>query len=64
MTTKLIHRNGIFACDVMLGICGGLADSGKKRVGTCDDASSQMEYFCNPDNAANDSIVAIDTGLQ
>jgi len=36
-------------------------DSTKTRVGTCNDAKSQMEYFCNPDNAANDSMVAIGT---
>ncbi len=36
-------------------------DSRKTRVGTCDDAKSQMEYFCNPDNAATDSMVAIGT---
>ncbi len=31
------------------------------RVGTCNDAKSQMEYFCNPDNAASDSMVALGT---
>ncbi|MGH8631100.1 MAG: hypothetical protein ACREU7_10085 [Burkholderiales bacterium] len=36
-------------------------DSKKTRVGTCADAKSQMEYFCNPDNAASDSMVAIGT---
>ena len=37
------------------------AESDKTRVGTCTDAKSQMEYFCNPDNAASDSMVAIGT---
>ncbi len=37
------------------------ADEQKTRVGTCADAKSQMEYFCNPDNAASDSMVAIGT---
>ena len=36
-------------------------DSTRTRVGTCNDAKSQMEYFCNPDNAATDSMVAIGT---
>jgi len=36
-------------------------DSKKTRVGTCSDAKSQMEYLCNPDNAASDSMVAIGT---
>ena len=35
--------------------------SAKTRVGTCNDAKSQMEYFCNPDNAATDSMVALGT---
>jgi hypothetical protein len=35
--------------------------SRKTRVGTCSDAKSQMEYFCNPANAASDSMVAIGT---
>lgn len=37
------------------------AEPAKTRVGTCNDAKSQMEYFCNPDNAARDSMVAIGT---
>jgi hypothetical protein len=37
------------------------AESNKTRVGTCNDARNQMEYFCNPDNAASDSMVAIGT---
>ncbi|MEK6209638.1 MAG: hypothetical protein AABM64_04560 [Pseudomonadota bacterium] len=36
-------------------------DSKKTRVGTCKDAKSQREYFCNPANAASDSMVAIGT---
>ena len=37
------------------------ADSNKTRVGTCNDARSQMDYFCNPANAASDSMVALGT---
>ena len=37
------------------------AEPAKTRVGTCNDAKSQMEYFCNPDNAASDSMVALGT---
>ena len=40
---------------------GAAAESNKTRVGTCNDAKSQREYFCNPDNAASDSMVAIGT---
>lgn len=31
------------------------------RVGTCEDAKSQMEYFCETKNAAKDSMVSIGT---
>lgn len=32
-----------------------------ERAGNCRDAKSQMEYFCDPKNAATDSMVAIGT---
>ena len=32
-----------------------------ERAGTCADAKSQMDYFCNSDNSASDSMVAIGT---
>ncbi len=32
-----------------------------ERAGNCRDANSQMEYFCDESNAANDSMVAIGT---
>jgi hypothetical protein len=37
------------------------AETTKTRVGTCNDAKNQMEYFCNPANAASDSMVALGT---
>jgi len=37
------------------------AEEKAPRVGPCEDAKSQMEYFCNPANAASDSMVAIGT---
>jgi hypothetical protein len=47
---------------VLTALTSGADDDSKKtRVGTCNDAKSQMEYFCNPDNAASDSMVAIGT---
>ena len=33
----------------------------KTRVGTCEDAKKQMEYFCNEKNAKNDSMVQMGT---
>lgn len=47
---------------VLTALSSAAADDSKKtRVGTCNDARSQMEYFCNPANAASDSMVAIGT---
>lgn len=37
------------------------ADKKDERAGTCADAKSQMEYFCDEKNAASDSMVAIGT---
>ena len=37
-----------------------LADD-KTRVGTCEDAKSQMEYFCDPDRGKNDTMVQMGT---
>ena len=43
----------------------GLAsDEGKTRVGTCEDARSQQEYFCDMKNAENDSMVALGTACR
>ena len=33
----------------------------KTRVGTCEDAKSQMEYFCDPDKGKNDTMVVMGT---
>ena len=46
---------------VFIALSAGADDSKKTRVGTCEDAKSQMEYFCNPENAASDSMVALGT---
>jgi len=42
---------------VLISLSFAADDSKKTRVGTCNDAKSQMEYFCNPANAASDSMV-------
>jgi hypothetical protein len=38
----------------------GAADQKDERAGNCNDAKSQMEYFCNG-SSANDTMVAIGT---
>lgn len=43
-----------------LPLCAA-AQSKDERAGTCADAKKQMDYFCNEQNSANDSMVAIGT---
>mgnify|MGYP006879050003 FL=1 len=43
---------------------GLAAEEIKTRVGTCADARSQQEYFCDMTNAANDSMVALGTACR
>ena len=35
-----------------------------ERAGTCNDAKLQMEYFCDPKNAANDTMADIGTACR
>jgi len=62
MTTERSIRVafGLAAFCLVSGLAIG-ADSSNMRVGTCDDAKNQLEYFCNPANAASDSMVALGT---
>jgi len=58
----MIRLGFLLALPLVLTSLSVAADDSKKtRVGTCNDAKSQMEYFCNPANAATDSMVAIGT---
>ena len=62
MTTKRFTLSAILLAAFWFAAGPAAADqSTKTRVGTCNDAKSQMEYFCNPDNAATDSMVALGT---
>ena len=36
----------------------------KTRVGTCEDAKKQQDYFCDQKNAASDSMVALGTACR
>lgn len=37
------------------------ADKKDERAGKCEDAKSQMEYFCSKDNAKSDTLVSLGT---
>ncbi len=54
---------------LMLALVGGVAVADhhgekKTRVGTCDDAKKQQDYFCDMKNAASDSMVALGTACR
>lgn len=52
----------ITALGIVFSMGANAADDKKDtRAGTCADAKSQMEYFCDEKNAASDSMVAIGT---
>ena len=35
-----------------------------ERAGTCSDAKLQVEYFCNKENSANDTMVQVGTACR
>ena len=35
-----------------------------ERAGTCSDAKMQVEYFCNEENSANDTMVQVGTACR
>ena len=56
-----------------LGVCAlsflslsvtALAEQKDERAGNCEDAKSQMEYFCDPARAAADTMVAVGTACE
>ena len=46
------------------GLASAAEDEKKSRVGTCQDAKKQQEYFCDMKNAATDSMVALGTACR
>ncbi len=42
-------------------LSASFAQSKDERAGNCADAKKQMEYFCNDQNSANDTMVAVGT---
>lgn len=52
----------IVALGFALAVTSAVAEDRKdERAGTCADARSQMEYFCDASKGDNDSMVAIGT---
>jgi len=46
------------------GLVSAAEDDKKSRVGTCQDAKKQQDYFCDMKNAATDSMVALGTACR
>ncbi len=52
----------ISAIAIALFCVGAFAAEKKdERAGKCDDAKSQMDYFCSKDNAGGDTLVSLGT---
>ncbi len=46
---------------LVFALSASAADKKDERAGNCNDAKSQMEYFCDDKNSATDTMVAIGT---
>lgn len=55
---------GLIAVMLFAGLVSAAEDEKKSRVGTCQDAKKQQEYFCDMKNAATDSMVALGTACR
>jgi len=54
----------IAAAMLFVGLVSAAEDDKKSRVGTCQDAKKQQDYFCDMKNAATDSMVALGTACR
>ena len=54
----------IAAAMLFAGLVSAAEDVKKSRVGTCQDAKKQQDYFCDMKNAATDSMVALGTACR
>ena len=46
---------------IALFCAGAIAADKDERAGKCNDAKSQMDYFCSKDNAGGDTLVSLGT---
>jgi hypothetical protein len=56
--------SGVVAASLALAASWALAQQKDERAGTCADAKSQMEYFCDPSRGAGDTMVAVGTACE
>ena len=55
---------GLVLLVLLAGWVNAAEEDKKSRVGTCQDAKKQQEYFCDMKNAATDSMVALGTACR
>jgi hypothetical protein len=55
---------GVAALSLTFAASATFAQEKDERAGTCSDAKSQMEYFCDSSRAANDTMVAMGTACE
>ena len=56
--------SSIAALPLALAVSSAFAQQKDERAGTCADAKSQMEYFCDPSRGAGDTMVAVGTACE
>lgn len=61
---RRITRAGLCALSIAFLSGAALAADKDERAGNCDDAKSQMSYFCDEKNSGNDTMVALGTACE
>ncbi len=61
---KLLPILGLFLTVLVSLALADHHEEKKTRVGTCEDAKKQQDYFCDQKNAATDSMVALGTACR
>jgi hypothetical protein len=56
--------SSVATVSLALAASGTFAQQKDERAGTCADAKSQMEYFCDPSRGAGDTMVAVGTACE
>jgi hypothetical protein len=56
--------SSIAAVSLALAAAPAFSQQKDERAGTCADAKSQMEYFCDPSRGAGDTMVAVGTACE
>jgi hypothetical protein len=61
---RALALGSIVAACLSLAAPSAFPQQKDERAGTCADAKSQMEYFCDPARGAGDTMVAVGTACE